>query len=57
MTWVWVQPIPWAASFMIRGTIFMASSAVKITVGTMSKAKAIPPAGAEYVPVIKTTAA
>ena len=40
---------------MIRGTIFMASSAVNITVGTMSSARAMPPAGAEYVPVSSTT--
>ena len=47
ITWVRVQPMPYAASFMIFGTIFKDSSAVRMTVGTMSTASAAPPAGAE----------
>ena len=42
-----VQPMPSAASFILRGTIFMASSAVRTTVGSMRMASATPPAMAE----------
>src|SRR5262245_66147287 len=57
ITWLRVQPRPYAASLVMRGTIFMASSAVSSTVGTISTARATAPAGAEYVPVTSTTLA
>jgi len=46
-TWLGVQPMPTAASFIRAGTIFMASSAVSMTVGTIRIASATPPVGAE----------
>ena len=45
--WVRVQPMPSAASFILRGTIFMASSAVSTTVGSIRIASDTPPAIAE----------
>ena len=56
-TWVRVQPMPMAASFIRCGTMRIASSAVSITVGSISTASATPPARAEKVPVVSTTAA
>ena len=47
ITWVRVQPMPNAASFMRCGTIVIASSAVRTTVGSISTASATPPASAE----------
>ncbi len=43
--------MPMAASFMRCGTMRMASSAVSMIVGSISRARATPPAGAENVPV------
>src|SRR4029453_3590946 len=57
ITWLRVQPIPYAASLVIRGTIFIASSAVRTTVGTISTARATAPAGAEDEPVMSPTLA
>src|SRR5262249_31614415 len=57
MTWLRVQPIPYAASRVMRDTVFIASSAVSTTVGTINTARATAPAGAEYVPVTSTTLA
>ena len=46
-TWVGVQPMPTAASFIRVGTVRIDSSAVRITVGSISTASATPPATAE----------
>ena len=45
--WVRVHPIPSAASFILRGTVFIASSAVRTTVGSIKTASETPPAQAE----------
>jgi len=42
-----VQPMPRAASFIRRGTIRIASSAVRMIVGSISTASDTPPAIAE----------
>ena len=56
-TWVCVAPIPTAASRILGGTRLIASSAVSRIVGTISSARATPPAGAENPPVTTTTVA
>ena len=45
--WVWVAPMPMAASFIFSGTMRKASSAVSTMVGSIRIESARPPAIAE----------
>ena len=53
--WVFVAPMPMAASFIFAGTMRIASSAVNMIVGNIRMETATAPAIAEKPPEAKTT--